>query len=514
MLEIVHDIAPGAILAFHSATNSPQDFALGINQLAAVGSNVEADDVGWLDSPMYNQGIIAQAVENVTAHGVFYDSAAGNDAAQGFISDWHGIDATVAGINGTFLNIGGTGPLQQFTLGVGLQANLSVQWDSAFLEGGSPLPQFHVPNEVDVLITDPTGTTLFGIFNTNTLNTDEAVQLVPFLNNGTFGTNNFALSFVLSKGPAPTSLRWVNLGDDISAQGQGAPTTFGQPGDPAAVAVGAVPFNDPTTPEPFTSVGGPLTFLFDNNGNRLSTPLIVNKPDVTAPDGVETTFFVPGSPPGPRGFPTFSGTSAAAPHVAGAAALLLQQAPGTPPVNLAQHMESTALDIGAPGFDSLTGFGLIQITPLFPVTSTTGPITLPQGAFPPDQFDPNDTSDTAHEFGAIGVGAKQSYPNLSISNTPEGLPNYDWYRWEPTANGTFTANISIHPGGDDLELHLFTLVNNTLTEIGTSQTPATMVHTISVPVTPGQVIFVEVKGFNSTSGAFGQGMYNMDVSMV
>jgi hypothetical protein len=505
MLEIVHDIAPGAILAYHSGFNGPQNFADGIHQLAQVGSNVEVDDIGYANSPMYNDGVIAQAVEDVANQGVFYASAAGNDAAQAYITDWHSVNTTVGGISGQFLNVHNGSPLQPFTLATGGQIVLSVQWDSAFLEGGSPLPNFQVPNEVDVLVTNATGTQVFGVFNSNTLNTDEAFQFVTFTNSAAFSTNSFALAYVVTQGPAPSTLRWVTFGgDDPLAFGEGSPTTFGQPADRSAVAVAAAAFNTPTVPEPFTSVGGPLTFLFDRNGNRLNTPDIRNKPEITAPDGVSTT--VPG-------FAPFFGTSAAAPHVAGAAALLLQMAPGTPPANLAQHFETTALDIGVPGFDSSSGFGLLQATPLFPVTSLTGPIQLPPGAFPPDQFEPDDTSDTAHDFGTIHPGDTQSFSSLTISNTSDLLPDYDWYKWEPSASGSFTATINIHPGGDDLELHVFTLVGNTLTEIGQSVTPGTFSHTVTVPVAPGQPVFVEVKGFNSTNGAWGQGVYDMQVSM-
>ena len=47
MMEIIHDIAPGASLAFYTAFDSEQDFANGILALAAAGAKVIVDDVGY-----------------------------------------------------------------------------------------------------------------------------------------------------------------------------------------------------------------------------------------------------------------------------------------------------------------------------------------------------------------------------------------------------------------------------------------------------------------------------------
>src|SRR6202041_1444323 len=80
MLQIVHDVAPGASLAFYTADDSEADFASGIGKLAAAGAKVIADDVGYFDEPFYQDGILAQAVDAVEAQGVTYVSAAGNDA--------------------------------------------------------------------------------------------------------------------------------------------------------------------------------------------------------------------------------------------------------------------------------------------------------------------------------------------------------------------------------------------------------------------------------------------------
>lgn len=55
-----------------------------------------------------------------------------------------------------------------------------------------------------------------------------------------------------------------------------------------------------------------------------------------------------------------TGTSMAAPHVAGLAALMLQANPDLTPEQVKQILVATAKDAGGPGADNLTGFGLVD----------------------------------------------------------------------------------------------------------------------------------------------------------
>src|ERR1700722_4029187 len=56
MMQIVHDIAPGASLAFYTAFESEQDFANGILALAAAGCKAICDDVSYFDEPFFQNG--------------------------------------------------------------------------------------------------------------------------------------------------------------------------------------------------------------------------------------------------------------------------------------------------------------------------------------------------------------------------------------------------------------------------------------------------------------------------
>jgi subtilisin family serine protease len=57
----------------------------------------------------------------------------------------------------------------------------------------------------------------------------------------------------------------------------------------------------------------------------------------------------------------FAGTSAAAPQAAGLAAVLLSEMPQAAPAQVIARMRAAALDLGPPGYDCETGYGLIRL---------------------------------------------------------------------------------------------------------------------------------------------------------
>ena len=122
------------------------------------------------------------------------------------------------------------------------------------------------------------------------------------------------------------------------------------------MAVGAVPFYNQLGAESFSSFG-PATFLFDASGNRLGSPVTVAKPNMMAPDGESTTFFGGNDI---NGFPNFFGTSAAAPHAAGAAAEILQANPSDTPAQVYAALTSTANPNVSGGGVNQVGAGLID----------------------------------------------------------------------------------------------------------------------------------------------------------
>ena len=95
MSQLVHDVAPGAGIAFHTAFNSEFDFAEGIIELADAGADVIVDDVRYFAEPFFMDGMIAQAVDIVSDRGVPYYSSAGNQARNSYENEFRGINVAL-----------------------------------------------------------------------------------------------------------------------------------------------------------------------------------------------------------------------------------------------------------------------------------------------------------------------------------------------------------------------------------------------------------------------------------
>ncbi len=122
-------------------------------------------------------------------------------------------------------------------------------------------------------------------------------------------------------------------------QYQTASGSYTIPADsPNAIAVGAVDYSTPTTLESFSSRG-------PTQDGRI-------KPDLVAPDGVSTATY---------GASAFHGTSASAPHTAGAAALVQDRYPSYTPAQIQSFLEGRAVGLGTAGKDNLYGSGRLDL---------------------------------------------------------------------------------------------------------------------------------------------------------
>jgi len=92
------------------------------------------------------------------------------------------------------------------------------------------------------------------------------------------------------------------------------------------------------------------------------------KPDLLGYDSVSTASF--GTASGCGLLSGFRGTSASAPHVAGAAALLKQLDPLSGPSELQARLEAGAVDLGPSGKDDFSGSGRLWLPPRVPVAET------------------------------------------------------------------------------------------------------------------------------------------------
>jgi subtilisin family serine protease len=409
MLQIVHDVAPGAALAFHTGTNSEADFANGIIALANAGATVIADDVGYFDEPFFQDGIVAQAIDTVAAQGVVYFSAAGNNGQLSYENTAPSFNTPGSGVNAgeMLLNFDPTGATTAAALQVDIPAlvpgeflGLIVEWDQPYLTGAPGSPGS--TSSIDLCVSGASGYTVVNLdgapmtctgpnttgTDTNQPNNGDAEQVLilgnPANTAGNSAATTISLIIGLANGTPPGRIKVVvaddGAGSVIKAFATNSPTLQGHPGAKGAAAVAAAFF--PQTPrcgvtpavlEPFSSEGGE-PILFDTTGARLATPEMRQKPDFTGPDGVNNSFFgffiakysIPDNSSvagclDNTSYLNFFGTSSATPHAAGAAALMLQANPAVTAVQILQNLRTSAMAMGGntPNYDS--GYGFLQV---------------------------------------------------------------------------------------------------------------------------------------------------------
>ena len=290
LLEVVHDVAPGASLAFASALNGQASFANNIGALAANGARVIVDDVTLLTEPMFQDGIVAQAIDSVVGLGVAYFSSAGNFARQSYESVFRGGATFAAGAipsaagasifaGGIAHNFATSGPpahLQRITITAGATLVISLQWDAPFFSVSGGLGS---PSDVDIYLLDAGGNHVLGGIAANNVGGD-ASEVFSFTNGGP--TADFNVMIVASSGPVPGFLKYVQFGEDITIAGfnTASGTVFGHANATGAEAMGAAHFVNtpefgvsPPILEPFSSRGS-SPILFDTVGNRLAAPIV------------------------------------------------------------------------------------------------------------------------------------------------------------------------------------------------------------------------------------------------
>ena len=337
LLEIVHDVAPGAKLLF-SGPASSLDMIDTVECLVDAGANVIVDDLGFFGEPYFEDGPVAAAVSAAVTAGVSYHSSAGNEAREHLEEEFF----PLAGSNGGAHDFGaGAGDLTDgVVVPAGGTLTCILQWNDPF--GGSG-------NDYDLVILDADLNLVAQSIDPQ-VGAQDPIELVAVVNQ----TDADQLAnVVIGRFAGETRrLELFCLGAAAFEHGTAAGSIFGHPALSAVVAIGAVDALDPGLDdvESFSS-RGPARIDFPTLETRA-------KPDLVAFDGVAISNAgnFPACPP----FCAFFGTSAAAPHSAAVAALLLDKDPMLTPAEVQAALTQGAVDIGAPGFDDASGFGRLD----------------------------------------------------------------------------------------------------------------------------------------------------------
>jgi len=386
MAELVHDLAPGAPLLFNTAFTSEAGFAAGIDALRACGAKVIVDDVIYFAEPMFQDGPIAQAAQAAVDAGVPYFSSAGNYGRFGIDEEF--VDGAPGDPNNDFHLFAPGSQVANVSLPSGCGVRFVLQWADPF--DGTLGPG--AASDFDLGLFDCTGggscTVIPGAVSDDAqgcstqgggpagdpleivespLNLTGSPRVVSLAVNRVCGTTRRFRIAASPVGNCSLASSGYVFAPTIFNQAQ----IYGHAAAAGAVAVAAVDYReieqagdrqpplDVINVERFSSLGGDLPFFFSGNGTPLAGGVqLRTKPEIAAPDGTNTTFF--GSDADGDGFPNFFGTSAAAPHAAAVAALIRERSPALSPAGVLERLTATAIDIETPGFDFLSGFGLID----------------------------------------------------------------------------------------------------------------------------------------------------------
>jgi subtilisin-like proprotein convertase family protein len=367
MMEIVHDLAPGAQLFFATAFTSPESFAENIRTLRfAYHCDIIIDDVIYYFESPFQDDIIAQAVDDVAADGALYFSSAGNEGneADGTSGTWEG-DFLTAGPNATLAALPSGYVLHNWGDGV-ISNRIGLGGGPLILHWSDPgsLANPASGNDYDIFVLD------HNLRNVLVASTD--IQDGTGLPFEYLGFNLSAdLRVVVAKhlGAADRAIRVLLFNGELALATGGA--TYGHGTAKGAMGVAAVDVAEAaggefipgnTTPVELYSADGWRQMFYKRDNTRIRGGVTFGsgggetriKPDLAAADGVKTTL------PSSSGLNPFFGTSAAAPHAGAVAALLKSAVPTAAAAKIRAAMLAGAVDIAAQDTDHQSGKGIVS----------------------------------------------------------------------------------------------------------------------------------------------------------
>ena len=346
MLEIVYDLAPAASLYFATASGGMANLANNIIALKDAGCKVIVDDVLYYAESPFQDDVVSQAVTTVSNAGVFYFSSAANNG-----NTHSSTSGTYEGDYNEYVDARGyhwhifSGTDIKNTITSGTKV-ITLQWSDPL--GASA-------NDYDLYLYNSSGTLTNATVNRQNGTQDPFEQISSSAN-----LNGYKIAIVKWSGEA----RFLHLNASRGAltySTNGA--TKGHATVDEAFGVAAVSASGRTTAftgaeavETFSS-DGPRRIFYNPDGSAITPGNLLasggrvrQKPDITAADCVATSW---------PGHTSFCGTSAAAPHAAAIAGLLVSAKPAITSTEMFAALTSTALPSPAI-WNDYSGLGIIM----------------------------------------------------------------------------------------------------------------------------------------------------------
>ncbi len=345
--EIIHDMAPGAQLYLIKVADS-LDVVEATNYCKSNGIRIINMSLGFYnqnfyDGTCYNANVVC-SVKDAYANGILWVKSAGNSAKEHYESVFKDSDGDT--FHDTFI---------LFNAFAGDGIHLYLTWNA--WPATNQDYDFYL-FDYDLLIRgDPSALLAKSENNqqSNILTPTEAIHYAA-PHSGTYVV-------IISRFSA-SSDHQLELYASQSLYPKVSKSSLSCPADAAeALAVGAINRAQWST--------GPQEKFSSKGPNNAGLP----KPEIAAPDRVSTSAYGAGS---------FAGTSAAAPHVAGAAALILQANPTYTLSDVWNALISSAKDMGPAGQDIAYGYGRLKMprgTPIDLLNPVGGETITSGGAY-------------------------------------------------------------------------------------------------------------------------------------
>ncbi|MCH7577226.1 MAG: S8 family serine peptidase [Chloroflexi bacterium] len=340
--EIVHEVAPGAELYL---VNFETEVELATASEWLTGQGVEAINASWgffVSGPGDGTGPVNDVVSTSTAAGTLWSVAAANHAQKHWSGPFLDTDSDLFHEfqNSPFQDEGNQVAGAFFGLAFpGEVIGAELKWDDPF---GAACRDYdlYLKRSDDVTGAPITVASSENVQNDGTGCVPGADPVESLIHTVTV-VDVYHLVIQKSVASSDAFLDLYSFFHDIEYVVSS--NSLGQPADnPDVLTVAAVNWCTPDTIEPFSSLG-PTT-----DGRT--------KPDIAGPDGVSNATYPP-----LFACTGFSGTSAAAPHVTGAIALVRQLLPCYTPAQLQAYLEASVVDLGDPGKDNTFGSGRLLL---------------------------------------------------------------------------------------------------------------------------------------------------------
>jgi CSLREA domain-containing protein len=344
--EIVHEMAPSAQLYLICIDSDP-DLIAAKDYVKANGITIVNHSVGWFNAgrgdgtggPETPDGVVADA----RANGILWVNSAGNEAQR----HWSGTFSDPDGDNVHNFSAGDVG--NTIFLASGEVTCAFLKWDS-WPVTDQDFDLYLVQSSTGFAVLDSLGFP----FGTDAQNGSEPPTEAYCYRNTTGVGQNFFFAIDRFRGSiAPRFDLFVPTGQTLE-YGNASSSLLEPANSPNALAAGAVCWLGSGL-EPYSSQGPTID-------GRI-------KPDMVAPSAVTSAVYGPFSSCGSSGF---TGTSASAPHIAGAAALWKGLLPGASSDTIRTRLETSSFDFGVVGPDNTFGFGNLSMPTLKVTTGADG----------------------------------------------------------------------------------------------------------------------------------------------